>query len=120
MGKRIKGIYPIDIEEGLPDVDAALRMLEYQFASAYCIGERVVKVIHGCGSKGNGGGRLKTETRRWGRKDPRVGMLVKGEAFSVSNPQVQYLIEKFPHVAEDEDLENENPEISIFFINAKK
>ena len=52
-----KTIYIINIEEGLPDVDGALRVLEYQFASAAAIGERVVKVIHGYGSSGRGGGR---------------------------------------------------------------
>ena len=37
-----KKIYTIDLREGLPDVDAALRILEYQFASAAAIGERQV------------------------------------------------------------------------------
>ena len=37
-----KKIYTIDLREGLHDVDAALRILEYQFASAAAIGERQV------------------------------------------------------------------------------
>ena len=36
-----KTIYIINIEEGLPDVDGALRVLEYQFASAAAIGEQI-------------------------------------------------------------------------------
>ena len=115
-----KKIYEINMEEGLPDVDAALRILEYRFASAAAIGERVVKVIHGCGSTGRGCGRLRTEARRWGRNDKRVGFIVKGEDFSVSNPQTRYLVEKFPYIAEDKDLENGNKGITLFFINAKK
>ena len=104
----------------VPDVDAALRILEYQFASAAAIGERVVKVVHGCGSTVRGGGRLRTEVRRWGRKDKRVGLVVKGENFSAANPQARYLVEKFPHVAADEDLEKQNEEITLFFIHARK
>lgn len=115
-----KQIYTINIEEGLPDVDAALRILEYQFASAAAIGERVVKVIHGYGSTGRGRGRLRTAARRWGRLDPRVGLSVKGEDFSIFDANARYLIEKFPHVAKDPDLGNCNPGITLFFINAKK
>ena len=107
-----KKIYTIDLREGLPDVDAALRILEYQFASAAAIGERVVKVVHGCGSTVRGGGRL--------RNDRRVGLAVKGENFAVENPQARYLVEKFPHVAADEDLGQHNEEITLFFIQARK
>lgn len=116
MEKGTKGIYEINIEEGLPDVDAALRILEYQFASAAVIGERVVKVIHGYGSTGRGCGKLRTAARRWGKNDPRVGLVVKGEDFSIFNPQARYLVEKFPHVAKDPDLENCNEGITLFFI----
>ncbi len=110
-------IYEINIEEGLPDVDAALRILEYQFASAAVIGERVVKVIHGYGSTGRGCGKLRTAARRWGKEDARVGFIVKGEDFSIFNPKARYLVEKFPHVASDPDLENCNEGITLFFIN---
>lgn len=115
-----KQIYTINIEEGLPDVDAALRILEYQFASAAAIGERVVKVIHGYGSTGRGCGRLRTAARRWGRNNARVGLSIKGEEFSIFDANSRYLIEKFPHVAKDPDLGNANPGITLFFINAKK
>ncbi len=115
-----KDIYVINIEEGLPDVDAALRILEYGFASAAAIGERVVKIIHGYGSTGRGCGRLRSAARRWGKNDPRVGLIVKGEDFSIFDANSRYLIEKFPHVAKDPDLENANPGVTLFFINAKK
>lgn len=116
-GNMKKGIYEINIEDGLPDVDAALRILEYQFASAAVIGERVVKVIHGYGSTGRGCGKLRTAARRWGKNDPRVGFIVKGEDFSIFNPQARYLVEKFPSVADDPDLENCNEGITLFFIS---
>ena len=115
-----KEIYQINIEEGLPDVEAALRILEYGFASAAALGERVVKIIHGYGSTGRGCGRLRSAARRWGKNDPRVGIVVKGEDFSIFDANSRYLIEKFPHVANDSDLENANPGITLFFINAKK
>ena len=115
-----KKIYTIDLREGLPDEDAALRILENQFSSAAAIGERVVKVVHGCGATVRGGGRLRTEVRRWGRRDKRVGLVIKGENFSVSNMQSRYLTEKFPHVAADGDLEKANEEITLFFIQSKK
>ena len=89
-------------------------------ASAAAIGERVVKVVHGYGSTGRGCGRLRTAARRWGRNDARVGVSVKGEDFSIFNPHARYLIEKFPYVGKDPDLENANPGITIFFINSKK
>ena len=105
-----KTIYNINIEEGLPDVDGALRVLEYQFASAAAIGERVVKVIHGYGSSGRGGG------RRWAKENKRVGLIIKGEDFSIFNLSTQYLIQKFPYVAKDRDLEQANEGITILFI----
>ena len=113
-------IYTINIEEGLPDVDAALRILEYGFASAAAIGERVVKIIHGYGSTGRGGGKLRTAARRWGKEDPRVGIVVRGEDFSIFDANSRYLIEKCPVAAKDPDLGNANPGITLFFINAKK
>ncbi len=116
----LKEIYDINIEEGLPDVDAALRILEYRFASAAVIGERVVKVIHGYGSTGRGCGRLRSAARRWGKNDSRVGFVVKGEDFSIFDPNTRYLIEKFPYVAKDRDLGMCNEGITLFFINAKK
>lgn len=115
-----KGIYEINIEDGLPDVDAALRILEYQFASAAAINVRVVKVIHGYGSTGRGSGRLRSAARRWGKNDPRVGFVIKGEDFSIFDTNSRYLIEKFPEVANDHDLGNCNEGITLFFINAKK
>lgn len=111
-----KAIYEINIEEGLPDIDAALRILEYQFASAVVIGVRVVKVIHGYGAIGRGFGKLRTEARRWGKNDSRVGFLVKGEEFTVNNPKARYLVEMFPEVARDEDLEKGNEGITLMFI----
>ncbi len=115
-----KKIYEIDIRGGLPDVKAALRILEYEFASAYAIGERVIKVIHGCGSKMRGCGRLRTATRAWGREDPRVHVSIKGENFSAVYPQTRYLVENFPYVANDKDLEAGNSEITVFFVSSKK
>ena len=111
-----KTIYNINIEEGLPDVDGALRILEYQFASAAAIGERVVKVIHGYGSSGRGGGRLRAAARRWAKENKRVGLIVKGENFSIFNLSTQYLIQKFPYVAKDRDLEQANEGMTILFI----
>ena len=52
--------------------------------------------------------------------DSRVGFVVKGEDFSIFNPQTRYLVEMFPHVANDPDLENCNEGITLFFINSKK
>ena len=113
-------IYTINIEEGLPDVDAAMRILEYGFASAAALGERVVKIIHGYGSTGRGGGRLRSAARRWGKEDARVGVVVKGEDFSIFDSNSRYLLEKCPELAKDSDLGNANPGITLFFINAKK
>ena len=115
-----KKIYEIDIRGGLPDKRAALRILEYEFASAFVIGERVVKIIHGCGATERGCGRLRTAARAWGRRDPRVHVSIKGEDFSVIHPQTRYLVENFPYVANDCDLEKANPEITIFFLAQKK
>ena len=112
----MKKIYEINLEDGWSDIDAALRILEYQFASALVIGERVVKLIHGYGAVGRGLGRLRTEARRWAKNDSRVGFIVKGEEFTVNNPKARYLVEMFPEVANDIDLENGNEGITLLFI----
>ena len=115
-----KKIYTIRLAEALPDIKGALRILEYEFATAAALGERIVKVYHGSGATVRGGTKLRGEVRHWGKIDSRVGFVVNGEKFASDNMQTRYLLEMYPFVQKDEDLDKGNAEITLFFINRRR
>ena len=56
-------IYEVNIEQGMPTVDTAMRYVEQAISRAKAYGYPVVKFIHGYGSSGTGG-KIRTAVQR--------------------------------------------------------
>lgn len=111
-------IHEINLEIGKPEVLQALRQLEFYMANVRVKGDRVIKVIHGYGSSGKGG-KIRSAVRRSVKEHKNEGnvtLMIKGEDFSIFDPSTRYLLEKFPEVSQDKDLENANPGITYILL----
>ncbi len=111
-------IHEVNLEIGKPDVLQALRQLEFFIADVRVRKEKVIKIIHGYGSSGRGGsirGGVRKLLREY-KSDGRLTLLIKGEDFSIFDPSTRYLIEKFPEVAKDKDLNNANRGITYIML----
>ena len=56
-------IYEVNLEQGHPTVDTAMKYLEHGLARAKSYGYPVIKLIHGYGSSGSGG-KIRTAVQR--------------------------------------------------------
>ena len=56
-------IYEVNIEQGMPTVNTAMKYVEQAFSRAKAYGYPVVKLIHGYGSSGTGG-KIRTAVQR--------------------------------------------------------
>ncbi len=111
-------IHEINLEIGKPDVLLALRQLEFFIANVRVQNEKVIKIIHGYGSTGRGGS-IRGGVRRLLKdyqSDGRITLLIKGEDFSIFDSSTMYLIEKFPDVSKDKDLNNSNQGITYIML----
>ncbi len=111
-------IHEINLEIGSPDVNSALKQLEFFIASTRVSKGRVIKVIHGYGSTGRGG-KIRSAVRRMLKEyksTDRLTLFIKGEDFSIFDPSTRYLTEKFPETSSDPDLNRSNPGITYILL----
>ena len=105
----------INLEAGLPTVDEARRRLLREMESARQEGARVLKVIHGWGSSGEGG-KLGPAVRRSLRlrvKEGQAVLVVPGERFSSDSLEGRELARRHPSVRGDRDFNRANPGITV-------
>ena len=62
----------LNLEQGMPTVDAAMGWLEAELAAARKMGRPALKLIHGYGSSGRGG-KIRTACRGYLREQARAG-----------------------------------------------
>lgn len=60
----------LNLEQGMPTVDTALRWLEAELHAARKMGRPGLKLIHGYGSSGTGG-KIRTACRKYLRREAR-------------------------------------------------
>ena len=111
-------IHEINLEIGSPDVNSALKQLEFFIASTRVAKGRVIKIIHGYGSSGKGG-KIRTAVRKMLKEykdSSRLTLFIKGENFSIFDASTRYLIEKFPQTSKDPDLDRANPGITYVML----
>ena len=75
----------LNLEQGMPTVDTALRWLEAELHAARKMGRPGLKLIHGYGSSGTGG-KIRTACRKYLRREAeagRVRLVIRGEDFSI-------------------------------------
>ena len=105
----------VNLERGLPPVALALDRLDKEIALAGALGTRVLTLIHGYGSSGEGGA-IKTAVLRrleFLRHAGRVREVVPGEAFEGRSGRGRQLLRRFPFLTAHRDLNRANPGITL-------
>jgi sialidase-1 len=105
----------INLEINRPTVEEARRRLLAEMKPAPGRGGKLLKVIHGWGSSGEGG-RLGPAIRKSLRlrvKEGRARLVVPGERFSADSLEGRELAERHPSVRADRDFNRANPGITV-------
>jgi hypothetical protein len=104
----------INLEAGFPTVDDARRRLLSEMQSARARGVRVIKVIHGWGSSGEGGklGPAIRKSLRLRVKEGKASLILPGERFS-SDTNGRELVQRHPALRNDGDYNRANPGITL-------
>ena len=105
----------VNLKTGHPTVDEARRRLLVELKSARAAGGRLLKVIHGWGSTGEGGklGPAIRKSLRLRVKEGRARLVVVGERFSSDSNEGRELALRHPSVRADRDFNRANPGITI-------
>ena len=105
----------INLEAGRPDLDTARRRLLDEIDSARGRKVRLLKVIHGYGSSGSGGvlGVGIRKSLRLRVKEGKASVVIPGERFSSDANETRALLQKYPQLRGDRDLNHANPGITV-------
>ncbi len=105
----------VNLEEGMPRVEQAIKMLTFHINTKKQRGLGIIKIIHGFGSSGTGGG-IRIKCRQYLESLKRRGVIVDfvpGESFTIFDPQTRALLDAFPQLRADRDLERHNNGVTI-------
>ena len=108
-------IYEVNIEQGMPTVDTAMKYVGQAFSRAKAYGYPVIKLIHGYGSSGSGG-KIRTAVQRELNKYKSSGKIrefVAGDNFTPFDSATQRIIAAYPDVTRDSDYLKTNQGITI-------
>ena len=108
----------LNIEPGRPTREQALLRLAEGLASAQKGGVRVLKVIHGYGSTGQGGV-LRFAVRsflRQMREKGEIKLFVNGEDFTTSDERAWELVTKAPEAKQDQDFGKKNRGVTLVLL----
>jgi hypothetical protein len=105
----------LNLEAGYPTAAEAKKRLATELQVARRKGTRVLKVVHGYGSSGKGG-KLRTALRtalNRHRSDGDVRRVIAGEDWSIFDAGTRELLDLYPELRNDRDLEAGNAGITI-------
>ena len=108
----------VNIKEGMPIVNDAIKRVTYNIKNAGPMGVSAIKLIHGYGSTGKGGG-IRTETRKYlDRLKSRneIKGYITGEQFSIFDEQTRKAFLVCDALRRDSDLERHNNGITIVIL----
>ena len=108
----------VNIKEGLPTVDEAIRKITYNIKSAGPLGVSAIKLIHGYGSSGKGGG-IRTESRKYLDRIKTRGQIkgyITGENFSIFDEETRKAFSVCDNLRRDSDLDRHNNGITIVLL----
>lgn len=108
----------INLEQGMPLADAAVRRLTFELHHAKGLGYSALKLIHGYGSSGTGG-RIRVEARAYlGRLKCRgeIRDFIPGEAFSIFSEQTREAFSLCEELRRDRDLERHNNGVTFLLL----
>ena len=104
------GYKTINLEQGLPTADQAIRRLTYELLSAKKLQYTGLKLIHGYGSSGKGGV-LRVQVRDYLLRQHRKGVIqafIEGERLSIFDEDTRIAMELCPELRMDRDLDLHN------------
>lgn len=102
----------LNLEQGMPTVDTALRWLEAELHAARKMGRPGLKLIHGYGSSG-------TACRKYLRREAeagRVRLVIRGEDFSIFSEETRRSFTLCAQLRADRDLERENRGVTFVIL----
>jgi len=108
----------VNIKSGMPIVDDAIKRVTYNIKNAKPMGVSVLKLIHGYGSTGKGGG-IRTEVRKYlERLESRreIKGFIIGEKFSIFDEDTRKAFLVCDELRRDSDLERHNNGITIVIL----
>ncbi len=108
----------INLEEGLPTVDQAIRRLTFEMMRARAERAVALKLIHGFGSSGTGG-RIRVEVRKYLnvlKKRGAIRLFIAGESFSIFDQEARKALDICPELRSDRDLDRHNNGITILIL----
>ena len=112
------GYKTVNLEQGLPTADRAIRRLTYELAAAKSMGYTAVKLIHGYGSSGKGGV-LRVEVREYLLRRHRRGDIqafIAGERLSIFDEDTRIAMGLCPELRMDRDLDRHNNGITVVIL----
>ena len=114
----MRTILEINIKEGMPTVDVALKRLEAMLRP-YNKKSKLIKIVHGYGSTGVGG-KIRTAVRQRLKSKKAAGAIkdfIPGEEFSMFNAATQNAL-AFYHkeLTEDHDYNKSNEGMTIIIL----
>ena len=118
MSRKPAAIKIINLEEGLPKVEAARLRMQHELHTARQQGYAAVKLIHGYGSSGVGGAlriELQKELRRMA-DGGNISAFIAGEEWRISNEVTWTLLKRYPEWKQDADLGKGNKGITIVLL----
>jgi hypothetical protein len=113
--KRKAGVETVNLERGLPTVAQAMSRMEAELMAASARGVPVVRVIHGYGSSGHGGG-IRSAAHRHLAELRRRGLIrdyVPGDAYEETEPAARRLLARVPALRETLRSDRLNPGITF-------
>ncbi len=108
----------VNLEQGLPFVDEAMRRLESVLGEAKIAKITVLTVIHGYGSSGRGG-RIKEEYRKilaYKRDRGEIRDSIPGETFTRRDPRTKSWLQRLPRLAANKNLDKGNRGITLIIM----
>ncbi|MDD4715780.1 MAG: Smr/MutS family protein [Oscillospiraceae bacterium] len=109
----------INLEEGKPIVDIAIRRLTGEIQNSRQMGIVVLKVIHGYGSSGTGG-KIRIAVRRYLEGLKRSGQIrqyIPGETFTIFDAGTREALTLCDALRRDRDLERHNNGITVIVLS---
>ncbi|MCL2200327.1 MAG: hypothetical protein FWB75_00040 [Oscillospiraceae bacterium] len=108
----------VNIKQGMPIVNDAIKRVTYNIKNAGPMGVTVIKLIHGYGSSGQGGG-IRTETRKYLERlksKREIKGFIIGENFSIFDEETRKAFLVCDELRKDSDLERHNNGITIVIL----
>ena len=111
-------INTINLEQGMPTADRAIRRLTFELHNAKRQGYTTLKLIHGYGSSGRGGV-LRVNVREYLTRlhiRGEIQAYIPGEYFSIFDSDTRIAFDIEPNLRNDRDLDKHNNGVTFVIL----